>query len=484
MIRISRLIAALFILYVSAIYAVPTQDDQCYNCHSTLDDKESKLYKNDIHFLKGISCSGCHGGDKTTEDNDAAMDKQKGFLGVPKDNKITEVCVKCHASEKTMRSFGSKLPVNQYDNLINSVHGKLSTNGAGRIVQCITCHNAHGIKSVKDPLSPVYAANVPKTCSRCHGDASYMKTYNPALPVDQYTKYLSSVHGIRNSKGDPKPAQCVSCHGSHDIKPVKDINSKVYPINLPHTCSNCHSDKKYMAEYKIPTDQYEKYARSVHGKALLEKNDPGAPACNSCHGNHGAVPPGVESISKVCGTCHALNAELFSASPHKAAFDKKNYPECETCHGNHEILTASKTMLGVDKDGVCLKCHTDSRSNGYKAADMMRKLIDSLDTSKENAMILINVAEQKGMEVTEAKFKLRDINQIKLETRTQVHSFDPVKFKEIVNKGLIISTDVTADANHAIHEYSFRRVGLGISVFLICLLAFGLFLYIRRIERK
>ena len=114
----------------------------------------------------------------------------------------------------------------------------------------------------------------------------------------------------------------------------------------------------------------------------------------------------------------------------------------------------------------------------------MRALIDSLDNSKQTAMVLINEAEQKGMEIAEAKFKLRDINQIKLEARTQVHSFDPAKFKEIVKKGFVISTDATADANHAIHEYSFRRVGLGISVFLICLLAFGLFLYIRKIEKK
>ena len=65
-----------------------------------------------------------------------------------------------------------------------------------------------------------------------------------------------------------------------------------------------------MKEYGIPTDQYEKYSKSVHGVALLQKHDLGAPACNKCHGNHGATPPGVESISKVCGTCHALNADL------------------------------------------------------------------------------------------------------------------------------------------------------------------------------
>jgi predicted CXXCH cytochrome family protein len=482
--RILLMITTVFVLYIINVNAAPAAEDKCYSCHSTIDDKESKLYKEDIHFQKGISCSGCHGGDNTAEDNDAAMSKQKGFIGIPKGNRISEVCAKCHGNEKIMRGFGSKLPVNQFDNLVNSVHGKLAIQGGERIVQCITCHTAHGIKSVKNPLSPVYPLNIPQTCSKCHSDVVYMKTYNPSLAVDQLTMYRSSVHGKLNSQGDPKPAQCASCHGSHDIKPVKDLNSKVYPVNIPGTCSHCHSDKEYMAQYKIPTDQFEKYSRSVHGIALLGKNDLGAPACNNCHGNHGATPPGVESISKVCGTCHALNAELFSSSPHKKAFDEKNYPECETCHGNHEIVPPTNNLLGVDKGAVCIKCHTDQNSSGYKSAKLMRQLIDSLDNTKNSAMVLINIAEQKGMDVTEAKFKLRDINQIKIEARTQVHSFDPSKFKDVVNKGLMISSDATADAKNAISEYSFRRVGLGISVFLISLLAFGLFLYIRKIEKK
>ena len=91
----------------------------------------------------------------------------------------------------------------------------------------------------------------------------------------------------------------------------------------------------------------------------FKKNDIGAPACNSCHGNHAATPPGVESISKVCGTCHALNAELFSSSPHKKAFDQQNLPECETCHGNHEIIIASDKLLGIAPEAVCSKCHTE-----------------------------------------------------------------------------------------------------------------------------
>ena len=163
-----------------------------------------------------------------------------------------------------------------------------------------------------------------------------------------------------------------------------------------------------MKTFNIPTDQFAKYQKSVHGKAVFEKQDLSAPVCNDCHGNHGATPPGIESISKVCGSCHALNAELFSASPHKKAFDEKKYPECETCHGNHEILIAKDQLLGVGKGAICLKCHSENENQkGYFIAKEMKKLTDSLIVSDSVANSMVFQAEQRGMDVEELKFKLK-----------------------------------------------------------------------------
>ncbi len=460
-------------------------EDQCFICHESLGSTEAELYKKDIHFKKGISCSGCHGGNSQSEDMDASMSKNAGFKGVMKGDDISLACAKCHSDKEVMKKYGSNLPTDQFEFLQKSVHGKLSTTGKERIVQCITCHNAHGIVTVNNQASPVYPLNAPKTCAKCHSNAVYMRSYNPSLPIDQYEKYLTSYHGILNRKGDSKTAECASCHGSHEILSVKDVNSKVYPINLPATCSHCHSDAQYMKSYKIPTDQFEKFSASVHGVALLQKHDIGAPACNSCHGNHAATPPGVESISKVCGTCHALNAELFSASPHKKAFDEQNLPECETCHGNHEIIVASDKLLGVTPEAVCSRCHSNEKNQkGYNSAKFMRVLIDSLTLQEIHSKDLVDQAEQKGMEIAEAKFKLRDINQAKLEARTMVHSFNEAKYKEVVDKGFAVTTFVSTEAQAAVDEFYFRRYGLVVSVLLISLLALALFLYIKRIEAK
>ena len=115
----------------------------------------------------------------------------------------------------------------------------------------------------------------------------------------------------------------------------------------------------------------------------------------------------------------------------------------------------------------------------------MRLLIDSLSYSENFADSLINNAEQKGMEISEAKFKLRDVKQAELEARTIVHSFSEEKFDSVVvKKGLAVSNVVIGEAQNAIHEYYFRRIGLGISVLIISFLAFVLYLYIKRIERN
>ncbi len=477
----------LFLLVLAPQFVfLQSKKDECLTCHETLGDKPSELFKRDVHFEIGISCAGCHGGDDKTDDMDAAMSKQKGYIGVPKGDNINTVCAKCHSDAQTMvKTYKSYLQRNQSEMLATSVHGKLSTSGKEHIVQCSTCHNAHGIVSTKNPASPVHPSKIVKTCTKCHSDAAFMRKYKPKLPVDQLDKYRTSIHGMKNARGDVKVAQCASCHGSHDIRASNDVKSKVYAENLPETCGKCHANSMYMKGYGIPTDQLKKFNKSVHGKALLEKHDTGAPACNDCHGNHGAVPLGVESISNVCGTCHALNADLFSSSPHKIAFDRKKFPECETCHGYHDIVSATDELLGVSSEAVCSRCHQeDQNTKGYAAAKIMRQLIDSLEHLKNEANSLIDDAEQKGMEISESKFKLREINQSRLQSRTMVHAFDVEKLNEVVGKGLSVASVVKSDGQKAIDEYYYRRWGLGVASVIITILAMSLYLTIRRIEKS
>jgi len=476
----------LFVLFLlPSVLSAQNRVDQCLTCHQAIEDRPSQLFMSDVHRTKGITCAGCHGGDSSTEEMEAAMNLQAGFVGVPKGDAISAACERCHSDADRMKSYHSTLPVTQGALLKESVHGRASFTGKERLLQCTTCHNTHGIVSVRNRNSPVHPLNVTTTCATCHGNARFMRNYNPSLPIDQLAKYRTSGHGERNARGDAKVAECASCHGSHDIRSAQDVKSSVYAVNLPGTCATCHSDSVRMKPYGIPVDQYESYATSVHGIALLEKHDVGAPACNDCHDNHGAVPPGIQSISQVCGTCHALNAELFSKSPHKKAFDSQNLPECETCHGNHRIVAATDALLGPEPPAVCARCHSPQENPlGHDAARIMRSAVDSLVLLEAHARTLIDEAEQKGMEVSDAKFKLRSVRQARLESRTTIHAFDTNRLLEVAGGGKGTAETVVAEAEGAIDEYYFRRIGLGISTLIITILAISLYLYIIRIEKK
>jgi predicted CXXCH cytochrome family protein len=459
-------------------------EDQCLVCHDAIEDKAARLFREDIHFRKGLGCADCHGGDPRSDDGEVAMSNNAGFRGVPKGDTITTTCLTCHGDSVRMRSMGSELPTHQGALLRASVHGVASTRGGERIVQCTTCHASHGIRPSRDHRSPVHPLNVTMTCARCHANPGYMRSYDPSIPVDQLEKYRTSRHGLLNAKGDAKAAECASCHGSHGIFAADDARSTVFPANLPATCAVCHSDQEYMKGRDIPTDQMDQYRSSTHGRALLERNDLAAPACNDCHGNHAATPPGIESISKVCGTCHVLNEQLFSESRHKTAFDELGLPECETCHGNHEIVDATHALLGTEEPAVCSQCHVQGEENaGFAFAQRIRFLVDSLDRVSENAMNLVEEAEQKGMEVSEARFRLREARQSRLEARTVIHSFNEEKTDSVLSRGLTTTHSVYEDAQAAIDEYYYRRVGLGVATLIITVLGVSLYVYIRRLEK-
>jgi hypothetical protein len=201
-------------------------------------------------------------------------------------------------------------------------------------------------------------------------------------------EYWTSKHGQLLRNGDTNVATCIDCHGVHGIIRVTNPSAPVYPLHVAETCKKCHADAKRMAGYKtesgapLPVDQYARWRRSVHAAALLEKGDLTAPTCNVCHGNHGAMPPGLKSISFVCGNCHGREAELFAKSPKHQGWQMHNeqllpaangdcgqchderkgmrlteFNDCIVCHENHAIQRPTVAILGWLPDTPCAFCH-------------------------------------------------------------------------------------------------------------------------------
>jgi hypothetical protein len=308
-----------------------------------------------------------------------------------------------------------------------------------------------------------------------------MRKYAPRERVDQFELYLTSVHGKRLAAGDTAVATCIDCHSVHDIRAVKDTAAPVHPLRVSETCAHCHSDAQKMAPYKIPTNQFEEYKTSVHWEGLTKRGDLSAPTCASCHGNHGAKPPQVESVSAVCGTCHVLFEQLYEKSVHNAVFSGTGGGGgCMVCHSNHAVHDPSTAML-VGPKSVCSGCHEAGSAPAGTAAQMAGWL-DGLDSSLKKSETLLASAEQSGMEVSEAQVRVIDGRENLVKARLALHSMKPAEVRNPVEAGMVIARSTQKAGEFALHEKDTRRIGLAVSVLLIGIVILAIRLLLRRME--
>ncbi len=355
---------------------------------------------------------------------------------------------------------------------------------------CATCHGgdpntedmdaAHDAK--KGFRGKPKTADVPALCGNCHADAALIKKYNPSQRVDQLSEYKTSGHGKALARGDTTVATCISCHGAHGILSVKDSRAPVFPTHVAQTCNRCHGDAKLMAEHKLPSDAYAKYTRSVHYEALTKKGDLSSPTCNSCHGNHGAAPPQVESVANVCGTCHTIFADQFKQSPHAKGFADLGLPGCVTCHENHEIVHPVDAFLSTGNEGKCGSCH-EPGTEGAKAAAEMYKDITALKAATQQAKADLEREAEAGMFVAKAQFELSKADEALTKARADVHMFRATNVQRTVAGGLKIAETAKTEAARLSKERGFRRKGLLLSLALISLSIGALLAKIRDLDR-
>jgi predicted CXXCH cytochrome family protein len=385
-------------------------------------------------------------------------------------------CIQCH---KDLPESNLSAPVLEMQNDVHSSRG----------FSCVNCHGGDQSQSDKkramNPAAGFIAkpqpAAVAPFCGKCHSNAELMRTYNPALRVDQEAEYKTSVHSKRVAQGDTRPATCISCHGSHGVRAVKDANSPVYPTRVVETCGRCHVDADYMKSYSLPTDQLAKYMTSVHAEALFKKLDLSAPTCNDCHGNHGAAPPGAASVANVCGTCHVRQSELFQKSPHKPVFEVLGTGDCLACHNNHDTSHTSDAMLGNDQAAVCTACHSEGA--GFETAGRMRRAVGQLSERIGSADALLDRGTQLGMEVSRVKFELNEARNHLIDARVVVHSFSADELDAVVKPGMDIAGRAHEQGLQALEEAGFRRKGLAFSLIIIGLAIVAIYLKIREIEK-
>jgi len=324
---------------------------------------------------------------------------------------------------------------------------------------CVDCHggdpSAQRDKEKSHDAAKGFAGKLPRTkvpelCGSCHADPQKMHAYG--LATDPLAQYRTSIHGqALFGKGDQNVAVCTDCHGVHGILKAHDPRAPTARANQPATCGRCHADAAKMAPYGVPSDTVERFAKSVHGHALLVERSRGAPACTDCHGSHGAVPPGVRELVQVCGQCHEHTEQQYRKSPH---FGKKDMrclacheeeakedplgfagQDCTACHGTHEIGLPDRDMFVGDAVGHCGHCHRDdevAKAAAQSILDGTRRLEDAMARTSDE----LGEAKEKGLFIDHEELYLRESERALVFVAPLAHSLDLAAIGKHLEDGL------------------------------------------------
>lgn len=373
----------------------------------------------------------------------------------------TEACGVCHPQVR-VEAEGSA----------HAAEGVGCTDCHGGDAEARTVQAAHGgsFRPLTDRRS------IPSHCASCHSDLDRMRAYN--LPIDQYAIYSTSAHGKAIAAGEMRAAVCTDCHGVHGIRGPDEPTSPIYPRNLPATCGRCHGDAARMGPFGLDAGLVEDYRQGRHGIALLEQGNAAAPSCVNCHGVHGATPPGIGDIDKVCGSCHEQTRRAFLAGPHGEGMAAAGLPECASCHSNHRIAAIEEGSL----DSLCIECHGD----GSDAEAVGRSMLTLLTSAREQvgqAESLVLEASEGPIHVEDYLSRLEEAKTYLTEAAPLLHSVSVEPIEAITRRARSIAEEVQHELYEKLDRRSVRLLLVLAWFYLILTLAI-LIGYKRRLRRR
>lgn len=350
----------------------------------------------------------------------------------------------------------------------------------GEGVACSDCHGgdpasrelrrAHGgdFRALDDRLQ------VPALCAECHADLERMRPYN--LPVDQYAVYLTSQHGRAIGRGERRAAICSDCHGAHAVLRPSDTDSPVHPRRLADTCGSCHADPELAAEFGLDPRVVEEYRSGVHGQSLAEGGTTAAAGCTSCHGVHGAAPPGFGDVDKVCGGCHVQERRAYLDGPHHAAMRDAGLPECASCHEHH----ATRRLAPDAIEAMCSDCHgaeSEQAREGERIEVVLRTAADEIAAAER----LTTQAARTAVHVEDYLSRLEEARTYLTEGLTLVHTVRLASVEEMTRRARSIGEEV----QHEIYQKIDRRpahIGLVLFWFYLVMTVLVITVYKRRLR--
>jgi predicted CXXCH cytochrome family protein len=197
---------------------------------------------------------------------------------------------------------------------------------------CFACHDAHG--SLQENM---LTTAVPGLCAECHDLA------DPSLRR-------------RHLGFDLTRADCTGCHDPHASATAGLAHGVVHSPFEDGDCTACHA-----AGGAVQAGGARALCLDCHGglAADLESGVVHAPLdddCTVCHSPHSA--PRVKLLpapqTKVCGECHAEQADQLTGSPFR--HPDPDGRTCSMCHDPH-LVAAADAGTGTG-DNLCLACHS------------------------------------------------------------------------------------------------------------------------------
>ena len=321
-------------LYEASVHA----DLSCTDCHADVEELPHTAR------LKVVDCSGCHSEVAAVYEKSRHVFGYKRMAGIeapgcsdchgahaiPKSTlssspvyfrNIAATCTRCHGNREVIERGGIAIPgaARMYEKSIHNV--AIVEKGLNKSATCVDCHGAHDLKDRFLPSSPIYRANIPETCGKCH--------------YGVFTIFRDSVHGVALSRGVPDAPVCTDCHGEHEIRQADDPDSPVSFMAISdETCPSCHAAEKLAARYGVEIGKVKGYRDSFHGLSQ-RLGDKTVANCSSCHGVH----------------------EIFASADPRSTVNPKNLPvTCGQCHpGATANFAKGNIHVGVGGTGGVVK---------------------------------------------------------------------------------------------------------------------------------
>ena len=274
-----------------------------------------------------------------------------------------DTCLACHGDKSLTTTRGGRTVSLFVDGkrFGGSIHGSLT---------CTSCHADLEGKELphSTPLAKV-------NCGTCHSA--------------EYEQHSKSLHGRAVARGDTLAPRCSSCHGNHDIVPVKDPRSPVSPLKIPYTCGKCHQEgtpvqkTRNIPEHNILSN----YQESIHGEGLLKKGLVVAANCASCHTSHNILPHtdpkssiARKNIAATCIKCHAQIEAVHRKTIKGELWEKEAnvLPACVDCHQPHKARKVFYNQGMADAD--CMRCHSNEKLRAHDGRKLFVEVSEVQDS--------------------------------------------------------------------------------------------------------